>query len=251
MLEYKWSSLRSTAFPAVGSHDHIAIVPIGSTEQHGPHLPVMVDALLVTEVANRAAEILKGESPVFVLPTLWVSLAEHHMVFPGTLTLDMDTFTSVLRCLVRSLKRQGFRRILLLNGHGGNMSALTLIVDRLSAELELPLATATYWNLAAPEFGALLEKQTNLLHACEAETSMMMVLRPELVDEEAALLVDNGKAHFGDPSSGYKFRNMAEISSSGVVGFPSLANRTKGEALLHAAASALARNVKSNHWWRT
>lgn len=249
MTQHQWDALRAPQFRIESASRDIAIVPIGSTEQHGPHLPVMVDSRLVGEVAQRAASLTTGGALVLVTPVLWVSLAEHHMVFPGTLTLDFDTFRAVLRCLVESLAKQGFRRILLLNGHGGNIAALSIIVDALSHDLNVPVMTATYWNIAAHEFGDILDGQQNLLHACEAETSMMMALHPELIDQAAAATVAAPTGGFGDIRGAHRARSMAEISSTGVVGTPRLATREKGEALLEAASCALAVRMSDDTWW--
>lgn len=241
--ETQWARIRSTDFDRAAAASTVVILPIGSTEQHGPHLPVEVDSLLVTEVARRAAALAAPEVPTLVLPTLWVSLAEHHMANAGTLTLDFDTLLAFVRCIVRSLQRQGYRRVLLLNGHGGNMAALTLVVDTLTREFDLPLATATYWVVAAEAFADILEGQPTLLHACEAETSMVMHLRPELVDEAAARAVAAPATGFTLTGGVYRWRGMAHWSSSGVVGTPKLATAEKGERLLAAAAAALARQL--------
>jgi len=246
---HHWDTLRSPDFLERRTDRDIAIIPIGSTEQHGPHLPVMVDSRLAAEIAMRAAKITTGGARVLITPVVWVSMAEHHMVFPGTLTLDFETFRAVLRCLAESLMRQGFRRILFLNGHGGNIAALSIITDQLTRELRLPLMAATYWNVSASEFDAILEGQANLLHACEAETSMMMTLHPELVDAEAALNVISPSGGFGEIRGAYRTRSMKEISPSGVVGMPSLATREKGQALLDAAARALGKKLSDDTWW--
>ena len=244
----RWGIRKTTEFgdDAAGT---VVVVPVGSTEQHGPHLPVEVDTRLVTEIAERAAAIVRASRPVLVLPTLWVSLAEHHMDFAGTLTLDFDAFRSVLRCLVRSLARQGFRRVLILNGHGGNMAALPLVVDELARQLDLPLACTTYWLAAADAFGQILEGQPNLRHACEAETSMMLALAPELVDVGQARTVQAPAEGLHDASGIYRSRRIAEWSRSGVVGTPALASADKGVRLLDAAASALASRILDDATW--
>jgi creatinine amidohydrolase len=247
----QWGRIKSTAFDRAAAASTIVILPIGSTEQHGPHLPVEVDSLLVGEVAQRCATLAaqaESPAPVLVLPTLWVSLAEHHMADAGSLTLDFETLLGFTRCIVRSLQRQGYRRVLLLNGHGGNMAALTLIVDILTTELDVPVTTATYWMVAAPAFAEILDGQPNLLHACEAETSMVMYLRPELVDAEAARTLTA-------PASGFlaggvhRWRPIAHWSCSGVVGTPQLSSADKGARLLHAAATALAERISGNAIW--
>ncbi len=248
-LPTQWAQLNTLAFDRQQAASTVVILPIGSTEQHGPHLPVEVDSLLVSEVAWRAAELSAASAPTLVLPTLWVSLAEHHMGHAGSLTLDFDTLLAFVRCIVRSLKHQGHERILLLNGHGGNMAALTLIVDILTRELVVPVATATYWVVAAEAFAEILDGQTNLLHACEAETSMVMHLRPELVDTSAARSVQAPASGFTLTGGIYRWRGMQHWSCSGVVGAPQLASAGKGERLLSAAAEALARQLVGGGVW--
>lgn len=245
----QWAQLRTDAFDRERAASTVVIVPIGSTEQHGPHLPVEVDSLLVTAVAERAAALAAAEVPTLVLPTLWVSLAEHHMDHAGSLTLDFDTLLAFLRCIVRSLQRQGYRRILLLNGHGGNIAALNLVVDLLTCELAVLVATATYWVVAAEAFASILEGQPNLLHACEAETSMVMHLRPDLVDTAAARSVQAPATGFTLTGGIYRWRGMLHWSCSGVVGAPQLATPEKGARLLAAAASVLAEQLVGGLVW--
>ena len=245
----EWTALNSPDLACLDAARTIVLVPIGSTEQHGRHLPVGVDSRLAGEVCAHAAAIVRPQSHVLVLPTLWISLAEHHMSFAGTLTLDMPTFTDVLRCIVRSLQRQGFGRILLVNGHGGNIAALKVIVDALSQELELPLAAVTYWMLAAPAFTAILEGQTNLRHACEAETSMMMAVDPERIDFPAVASARPPAEGFDEPSGVYRYRAISHWSADGVVGTPHLATAEKGKRLLAAAAEALSIRLLDGSIW--
>ena len=184
MADVLWANLKAYELRSLAERDALVIQPVASLEQHGPHLPVQVDVALVSEVALRAAQAIVGQAPVVVAPTLWPGLAEHHMSLGGTVTLDLATYQAVLRCLCRSFQRQGFRRVCLLNGHGGNVTALTNISAELTLELGMPVTTATYWTLpeTAEAFAGILERQDNVRHACEAETSMMLALRPELVD---------------------------------------------------------------------
>lgn len=248
MQEVLWSRLKATEFPPVPK-DAVVILPIGSTEQHGPHLPVDVDSRLAAEIAARTAQIVTRQQPVLVLPALWVSLAEHHMNFEGTLTLDFATFSAVLRCIVRSLARHGYRRIVLLNGHGGNVAALTVIVSELSLEFDLPLACLTYWDTAQVEFAAILEKQPNLRHACEAETSMMMALAPALVDAEKARAVDAPPEGLVPVGGVYRWRPTEDWTSSGVVGVPAASTPDKGARLLDAASKAIASRILDGSIW--
>jgi creatinine amidohydrolase len=244
-----WDSLRSPQFDRALLAQTVAILPIGSTEQHGPHLPVQVDTLLAVEIAPRAARQCASGTRALVLPPLWVSLAEHHMEMAGTLTLDHATMLAFIRAVVRSLQRQGVQRVLLLNGHGGNMAALMTIVDQLSSEIDIALATLTYWVTAAEAFGRILQGQANLLHACEAETSMLMYLRPDLVDGAAAMRVEAPSTGFLQAGGMHRWRPIGHWSCSGVVGVPRLATADKGRLLIEAAAAAVAERLQDADLW--
>ena len=119
MTDVEWVNLKAHELRALAKKDAIVIVPVGSTEQHGPHMPVQTDARLASEVAQRTARQITDRAPVIVTPPVWTGLAEHHMSLGGTITLDFDAFSRLLCGIVGSLARHGFRRILLLNGHGG------------------------------------------------------------------------------------------------------------------------------------
>ena len=176
MSEIEWSRLKASEIKGLAARNAIVIVPIGATEQHGPHLPSMVDWRCVHEVSHRAARIMEKTTPVVVAPTIPYGMSEHHMSLNGTITLDYATMYAVIRCVVTSAVRHGFKRIFVLNGHGGNTTALQNMIGELTVEYKLPFATGTYWDIAAKSIAKLLEKQKALLHACEAETSMIMAM---------------------------------------------------------------------------
>ena len=247
---HEWAALRTPQFPRPGPRATV-LLPVGSTEQHGPHLPVQVDTLLADTVARAAAARCANRQDVLVLPPLWVSLAEHHMGLPGSLTLDFATLYAFIRCVVRSVQRQGWQRVLLVNGHGGNVSALGVVADGLAAEFGCTVASVTYWQVAAGDFGGILEAQNNLAHACEAETSMLLHLRPGLVDTDAAAQVDAPATGFVETAGFYRWRPITDWSSSGVVGVPAAACADKGRRLLEAAADAVARCIEDEGLWTT
>jgi len=251
MPELLWAHLRAPELRELAARDAIVIVPVGSMEQHGPHLPVQVDALIATEISLRAARLVHESQPVVVAPTVWSGLAEHHMDFGGTITLDFDTFRGVLRCVCQSLVRHGFRRILLNNGHGGNIDALNVIVGDLTRELDVPVCTASYPLLAdvAARYKEILEQQGNVRHAGEAETSMLLALAPELVDREAMAGLAQDSQDVGKRSGAYRYRPFAERTKSGVMGFPETASAEKGELLLDAAAEGLATALLGDELW--
>ncbi|MGE0241736.1 MAG: creatininase family protein [Parvibaculaceae bacterium] len=241
-----WSDFKARELAAFATRDPLVILPIGSTEQHGPHLPVQVDSLLVAEVAGRAAERMK--EPVLVMPTIWTGLAEHHMGLGGTVTLDYATFHALIRQVCLSLTRQGIGRIALLNGHGGNIVALQVMAGELAKEVPAVVAVATYFLLAQPRFAEILERQIGVRHACEAETSMMLALRPDLVDQAAMMAVDAPAE--GLSSEGFhRWRPIEHWSASGVIGYPAAASAEKGERLLEAAADVVAAELAQESLW--
>jgi creatinine amidohydrolase len=252
MMEIEWWRLKAGEINALAARDAVVIVPVGSTEQHGPHLPTQVDSLLVGEIARRAARRV-GDLPIVITPTVWSGLAEHHMSLGGTLSLDFSTFFAVLRCLCRSLVRQGFSRILLLNGHGGNIAALTVVVNELAVELDAPIATTSYWPLAKDEFARVLERQKTVRHACEAETSMLLAVAPELVDmsraEHAVGPTERELAEVTGTEAAHRWRSFKARTSHGAIGDPRVATAEKGERLLDAAATAVARLVANGEFW--
>ena len=248
-----WHDLRAPELRALAEADAMVIVPVGSTEQHGPHLPVQVDARLAAEVAKRAAARIAEQQSVVVAPTVWCGLAEHHMAFGATITLDFATFHALIRCVCESMQRHGFRRLALLNGHGGNIKALDVIAGELKRELGIRVVSATYWTVesVARAFGEILDAQPGVSHACEAETSMMLALEPGLVDREEMARVDGGRRGASASGGLYRFRGFDEMTESGVLGVPAAATADKGERLLAAAAEGVAEALLKEALWQT
>lgn len=246
-----WAELRADEITALPKDDAIVVIPVASMENHGPHLPTGVDIYLSSEIARRAAERTTGV-PVIVTPAVWSGLAEMHMSLGGTVTLDLDTMHAVLRCLCGSAVRQGFRRVLLLNGHGGNIGALQAITNELGARFDIAIATTSYWMLAADAFADILEDQSSLEHACEGETSMMMRLRPELplasAFRNAIGPTTPTSAEIAGPAV-HRWRAFHARSSHGAIGNPTRASAEKGERLLEAAANAVAGLLGNRTFW--
>ena len=175
------------------------------------------------------------------LPVVWHGLSEHHMAYGGTISLDSSSFYHVLKGIIGSAARHGFSNFLILNGHGGNITAAEMCAQDISIKLGVPIIATTYWLEAAQRFGEILEKQDNVLHACEAETSMMMALEPALVDD-SALETAKGPMdlHFLRAGNGsYRWRSLTHVTPNGVIGDPTFASKDKGQRLLDAAAEAI------------
>ena len=254
MQEIEWARLKAAELAQVAKHDAIVIVPIGSTEQHGPHLPTQVDSRLVTEVAHRTARLMTATHPTIVTPTIPFGMSEHHMSLNGTITLDYSTMAAVLDCACNSILRAGFKRIFILNGHGGNTDGIYTFISEFTNKHRVPLAGGTYWNIAQEEIGALLQKQKYLLHACEAETSMMLALTPDLIDRDELSQVHGpyvpGLSAIPAVNPGvYRWRQLSSRSLIGVIGEAGAATPEKGEQLLQAIASAVAKALLEKRLW--
>ncbi len=164
------------------------VLPLGSTEQHGHHLPVSVDTTIVAALAERAVSHAAETIPVLMLPVLPFGFAHHHLPFGGTISLRSETYVDVLVDIVGGLAEQGFDRVVLLNGHGGNDAAMRTALDRLSYQLRstVHLAAASYWIVAADALAQTgLESTVVPGHAGHFETSMMLALAPQSVQLDA------------------------------------------------------------------
>lgn len=214
----------------------VAILPVGATEQHGPHLAVATDARIAEAFADRLGSELGAEA--LVCPLVPYGLSEHHAGFPGTLTLRATTFLAVMGDLVVSLGSQGFQRVVIVNGHGGNMEALSLVVRQARNEHGI-LVASMMWAKLARDVCAAEAVGASYGHACELETSLAMALAPELVRKER--IVEPAPRPEIEPLSAppAPFVDVAvrfdEITRDGVYGDPRYASVELGEKILRVA----------------
>lgn len=250
--QIEWMRLTAEELRARAAADALVIVPVASMEQHGPHLGTGVDIVLGTNVALATARrIAEAGQQVVVTPCMWSGLAEHHMAFGGTVTLDYKAFAGVLHGIVRSAVRCGFKRVMLLNGHGGNNEAVAVAATEFSVEFGIRVAGGTYWHVVPEVIGPLLERQGGLMHACEAETSMIMHLEPGMVRTER-LLEAHGPGSTrveGQPAGLAMRRSFRALSPSGVVGDARVASAEKGEKLLAAISARMAEVLMNPKLW--
>jgi len=147
--EVEWARMTAPELRALAARPHaIAILPVGSLEQHGPHLPVITDTASASAAAIRAARLVSDDTAVAVLPGLWLGMSEHHLPFGGTISVDYEAYHAILRGVVRSLKALGFARLLIVNGHGGNVDPLAVAVRELAVQYAIPIVATTPWFLA-------------------------------------------------------------------------------------------------------
>jgi creatinine amidohydrolase len=224
----------------------VAVLPTAAVEQHGPHLPLETDAFLCTRVAEESAVRAQREGPVLLAPTLPYGSSTHHMAFAGTLTLRAETFLAAVGDLCGSLVEHGFRRLLVVNGHGGNSALGREAVQQLANRAPVLAACVDYWALARETAAEVRESPAGgMAHACEFETSLMLRLRPELVRREFV------RREIPEPRFSQERLELASpgpvaagwqthwLSSSGVLGAPDLASAEKGERLFEACVEGL------------
>ena len=218
--------------------DPIIVVPVGAFEQHGKHLPLKVDEFLVGRVAEEAAKNAHGKNvKVFVTPTIWTGYSPHHIDFPGTISIEDSTLTNLIIDIVESLIKNKFERILILNGHGGNANIIKNAVQVMRYKKNIYIASANYWDFAMDEIKKWrLSEMGGINHACEMETSLMYSQEEIIVQKDK--IEDNPLKRSNytglDLLSGGQVSVSAsfkELSKSGVIGTPSLANKERGDIL--------------------
>jgi creatinine amidohydrolase len=249
-----WKELSAEDLRAKAAANAIVVLPVASMEQHGPHLPVGVDTILCGGVCKLGAEKAAADVPVVVAPTLWCGMAEHHMAFGGTFTFDIPTYRAVLLCFLKSLDRHGFKRVFIVNGHGGNIAALNAFLPDFARETSLQVRAATYFELAQSDLAPVLEDQKRVHHACEVETSLMMVLAPDTVKPERIPEAYGGVAGSNAAAQSWyatptRFRSFKEFTPSGVNGDARRASREKGEKLLAICTDGLAAILRDEKLW--
>ncbi|ELZ09443.1 creatininase [Halovivax asiaticus JCM 14624] len=225
---------RATWPEAADLDTDLAVLPVGSTEQHGPHAPLGTDTLAATAVAEAGVEAFDGE--VAVAPALPVGIAEEHRHFAGTLWLEPDTFRDAVRDCVRSLAHHGFDRVVVVNGHGGNVDALREVTAELSRHDDV-YAVAFTW------FEAVGDHSAEMGHAGPLETSLLRAIEPDLVREDRVASARDGAADgWGEWVSHTNVaHDSAEFTENGVVGDPTDGDADRGEELRELAAESLAR----------
>ncbi len=212
------------------------VLPIAALEQHGRHMPLFTDSLLLGEVVRRAKEALHDR--VVFAPLMWLGNSDHHLDFPGTLSASARTYLDLLIDMTDNCIRHGFLRIVLLNGHGGNIvpsqQAMFELKQKYRQRPELCLLCATYWALGSKPHQAIPGMtQTEMGHACDWETSMMLRLRPELVRDHGKVREISEGRSFSPASRAWVTRDRSDV---GHIGDPSKASAEKGEALFRMFA---------------
>jgi creatinine amidohydrolase len=221
----------------------VLLQPVGAIEQHGPHLPLVVDAAIATAVLGKALERLEPDIPAYVLPTLCYGKSNEHWHFPGTVTLSAQTLIATLMEVGESLYRAGFRKLALVNGHGGQPQIMEIVARDLHQRYEDFMVFPLFvWRVPNLPIDLLTPKEAELgIHAGDAETSLLLSILPDQVRMEqavteypqelpqASVLSMEGKLPFAWATR--------DLSQSGVLGDPTVATKEKGDRFLDALAT--------------
>ncbi|MCX8569046.1 MULTISPECIES: creatininase family protein [Hyphomicrobiales] len=250
--EVEWARMTAPDLREIAARGNaMAILPVGSLEQHGPHLPVITDTASAEAAARRAARLIADDVPLAVLPGLWLGMSEHHLPFGGTISLDYTAYFHVLKSIVRSLKAIGFERLLIVNGHGGNIDPLAMSTRELAVEFAMPIVYTTPWMLAPEETAALFETDNGPKHACEGEASVMLAISPDTVKSdkfEEAFTAEAGKREA--PDGAHRFYSFSERApNTGTWGVPAKGTVEKGELFLDLHARELAKLIVDPILW--
>jgi creatinine amidohydrolase len=251
-------TLTSPEVKALPIDKMIVLAPLGSFEQHGAHLPLTTDTDIVTTIANAVEATLHDH--VLCLPCLWLGHSTHHMKFPGTLDVKQMHYIALIEDLCGSVLSMGARKILLLNGHGGNdipvRTALREVKSAFPDRADTHVVFSSYWMLAAQSIKQIRESEMGGLgHACEMETSLMLHLHPGKV--RMPLARRDGPKHESPYRKAdmqlakpvYMVNEFHEISESGVVGHPDLATAVKGARFFEAIVKDVTAFVKDFLTW--
>ena len=222
------------------SRDIVVLIPTGSLEQHGPHLPLFTDSLVVTAVAKGVEQNIPES--VLLTPTLWLGASGHHLKFPGSLSNAFDSYMGAIESVVESLIPHGFRKFYVLNGHGGNTEPNGMALRKLKAKHpNAILGHHGYHDFAAAATAEALEGPVKkMMHACEAEASLIMYLHPELVRTDK--LRDDGLQP--DPPIAGLIHYFDEMTEQGSLGFATRGSAGKGKKIFEAAVSEVSREMK-------
>jgi creatinine amidohydrolase len=245
-LKYRYDHYTWPEIKALIDRQPVCILPVGSVEDHGRHLPLDVDNFLIGEVCEEVARRVPDQ--VLLLPGIPYGFEDHHMSFPGTITVKPEHLEALVLDVTLSLAHHGFRKILIADGHGSNLPILDLVARKTIIQSEALCATFLWPALIAETLRATRESvfPGGMSHACELETSVYLHLN------EGAVQMDQAEKEIDFHKSKYTWHDLAggppvrmvewwsRISKSGTIGDPTLATREKGKLWFEATVNALA-----------
>lgn len=241
-----WTQSPSNAFDASQFRDHVAVLPLGATEQHGPHLPLSTDTVIAEGMVEAVVAGLPAEAKVVVLPVLTVTNSVEHTNRAGTLSLGRDLTFRLIMEIARGVARAGLRKLVIINAHGGNVGVMVDASHAIRAELGM-LCVATNWmRLGLPDGLIAPDERTVDIHGGHLETAIMLALRPELVDREQARNFQSLQSDLAAEFSllrAYGPVGMGwmgdDLNASGAVGNAAAASEEDGRAVIDHQAEQM------------
>ncbi len=242
----RWIEMTSTDFDHVDPARWVAVLPVAAVEQHGPHLPLMVDGAINQGLVERALRRTPTELPVTVLPMTWIGRSEEHLAYKGTLTHSAATLERMWYEIGASVARAGVRKLLILNSHGGQIQVMQIVARQLRIDHAMFVAAVSWPQLGLPDGRIDAAERRHGIHAGAVETSLMLALHAERVRMDVAtdfapltqrtaaefpLLMSLGPAGFGWMAQ--------DLHPSGAAGNAGAADATTGEAILDHVAGRL------------
>jgi creatinine amidohydrolase len=244
--EFTWPEVRDAV-----AGERVVVLPVGTIEQHGPHLPLITDVLTATEMSRLAVERIPQEA--VLMPSVFYAFNEHHLDFPGTIAVEGPTFISYVTDIGKSLAHHGFRKILLINGHGSNVPFLDIAARNITNHTEAICAMAPWWTLIPRELLRELRESEypgGMAHGCELETSVLLYLRGDLVQMDKAekdMPVQKSEFFYWDlerPSPVFFQEFFSRYSRTGTLGDPTKASTEKGRRFVEAVVGNLVRVIR-------
>lgn len=240
-----WDELATTDFKSLNPDKTVVVMPVASTEQHGPHLPLSVDVRITEGVLREMLKIIPESFTVLVLPTLPIGKANEHMGFDGTLSLSVNTLMGLWTDVAESVFRSGFKKLMILNGHGGNTQVMEIVARDLRVRHDALVVPVCWWSVRSKPMEFPDIEYTYGIHGGSEETSVMLHLHPDLVKSDCCVnFVPNSflqRERFPRLySQGVKHAWKAEdLHEHGAMGDASKANVDDGVKILRNAASSL------------
>lgn len=253
---FDWAGRTHGEIAEVAAADgSVLVLPIGSIEQHGHHLPVATDTILVDAVARLGAERVADDVPILVGPPFWAGFSPHHLPFGGTLSLEFDTMLAAVEEVADAALENGFDALVLLNGHGGNKSLVGAATSTVGeAHPDAEVLGLTYFDLATSFADDVRDSDVGgMAHGGEFETSLMLHLRPDLVREDAMEApdldepYDRGVQDLLVPGPLAVYRGFDEYSETGAIGDPTVANAETGERIYELLGDELQEVLAAVH----
>lgn len=246
-----WQDMTTEEFAGLDAERTVAVLPVGAIEQHGPHLPVAVDATLNEAILERAVALLPEDCPVTVLPAMPVGKSNEHLAFPGTLTLSADTLIRLWTDIAESVYRSGVRKLVLFNSHGGQPQIMDIVGRDLRVRKKMLVVLANWFQMVDPSQWYEDDEIRYGIHGGALETAMMLHVRPDLVrmdkarDFASAPKAIRDNARYLDPGDKLSFSWQAQdLNPAGAVGDASAADAETGRLIVDTAADKLAKLLR-------